>query len=252
MAVQFLDTGAMPTYQEVQSMIDNNMISESTVSQMIQAQTSVLSSQLELETEERSGADTSLNAAITAEASARAEADSTITQDYTTLNENEAKIRNDADDALKERIEREEGVRETADAELSDRLTALEGYDSKVEAIDTKVNELTETEKDYYNDCITCTKLKHLPIATVTVEVKDLSLKVGDVLGTIGIKYIPNIPVTMYIFCEGLETHEGKICLLTVKIEDTGAVHVLGVDEIADSKLTGNINTCTVTYLIKE
>lgn len=252
MAVQFLDTGAMPTYQEVQSMIDNNMISENTISQMIRSQTSVLSSQLELEIEERTGADTSLNAAITAEASARAEADSTITQDYTTLNENEAKIRNDADDALKERIEREEGVRETADAELSTRLTALEGYDSKVEALDSKVNELTETEKAYYNDCITCTKLKHLPIATVTVEVKDLSLKVGDVLGTIGVKYAPVTAFTQSIFCEGLDGHDNKLSIVTIKIETNGKVFVLSIDDLTEAKSIGNINTCSMFYLTKE
>ncbi len=251
MAVQFLDTGAMPTYQEVQSMIDNNKVTTEQVSELVQAQIDPISQQLTLEVQQRSSTDLSLDAAIKAEAAARAEADSVITQGYTTLNEAEAKIRNDADDALKEKIEREEGVREAADAELSNQLTALEGYSTKVKELDTKVNELTETEKDYYNDCITCTKLKHLPVATVTIEVKDLSLKVGDILGTIGIKYIPSIPVTVYIFCEGLEGHIGKICLLTIKIENTGAIHVLGIDEIAEAKLVGNINTSSITYLTK-
>lgn len=249
MSTQVLGDVELVTKQEVEAMLDAVVVPEDDINSKIAAQAEALSNSIQAAKDELHSEVEVVQASVNEEAAARADADSTLDDKIS----DEAQIRETTDDALRSRIEREEGVRKAADAELS-ALIAQETAERKAADEQTEENvkeHFNEKESESFEDTIFCSRLTNLPIAQATLDVHDRTLAVGDIVATVGARYLPNIPVTFSFVAELTESGVTGYFYISARMDANGNVIIINKTELA-GVYAGNVNSATVMYITKE
>lgn len=241
MCGQFLDDVQLPTVQEVQTMIESCVVSEEVIDNKIKTVTESVVASINVEKGLREAADAELAAKLQNEAVERKAAIQGLSTDIT----DEAKIREETDNALQKQITREEGVREAADDEI---IKLIKAEVSEREKADANITEgLKDTEKDVFEDTIFCSRLSKLPIAQITLENLDKTIKVGDILGSVSARFLPLVPITFSFISEVVSGY----AYVSVRLDANGNAIVINVTELAEA-YEGNIGSETVMYITKE
>lgn len=245
MSTQVLGDVQLVTKQEVEAMLDAVVVPEDAINSKIEAEgvaleQAIVNAKAELRSEMEV-----IQANVTQEAATRATADATLTDK---LND-EAVLRETTDDALRSRIEREEGVRQAADEELSQLIAAetiaRKEADEGIEASVLEKIALSETQS--FEDTVFCGRMTNLPIAQATIEVHDPSIAVGDILATVGARYLPAIPVS----CNFVAELTDGCYYISARMDATGNVFITNKTKL-EGTYEGNVNSTTVMYLTKE
>lgn len=259
MCGQFLDDVQLPTVQEVQTMIENCVVSEETIDNKIEVANKSTAASINIEKGLREAGDAELAAQLQSEV---VERKSTI-QNLSTNISDEAKIREETDNALQKQISREEGVREAADDEIiklvKAEATEREKADNEVtklvkaEAIEREradaviIEELKNTEQKVFEDRIFCSRLSKLPIAQITLENLDKTIKVGDILGSVSARFLPLVPITFSFISEVVSGYAH----VSIRLDANGNAVVINITELAEA-YEGNIGSETIMYFTKE
>lgn len=245
MSTQVLGDVELVTKQELEAALDAVVVPEDDINSKIEAAGVVLEQAIATaKTEVHSEVELS-NAALAQETANRTAKDTELTD----MIHDEAQLRETTDDALRSRIEREEGVREAADTEI----TQLVSQETKARAegdANTKAEILAEliiTENQSFEDTVFCGRMTNLPIAQATIEVHDSSIAVGDILATVGARYLPAIPVSANFVAELTD----GCYYISVRMDTTGNVFVVNKTKL-EGVYEGNVNSVTVMYLTKE
>ena len=239
MSTHALGNVQLITVQEVEAMLDEVVVPESSIDAKVAAETTareaadqLLQGNIDNEKAEREAADTALQDNITTEANTRQTADDTLN----TLVSQEVQNREAADTALSGRI----SVVETGLADETDRAIAEE-QKIRYEMKQTEVEELSNLH---------CTRFTNLPMATIQVDNDDKSISVGDTIATVSARYLPKIPVDFVMSSEQIVASVSKTFLLMLRIDITGNINVINMVELADSSAA--TDTAAVTYVTKE
>lgn len=239
MSTHALGNVQLVTVQEVEAMLDEVVVPETSIDAKVAAEATareaadqLLQGSIDNEKAEREAADTALQANITAEANTRQTADDTLN----TLISHEAQTREAADNALSSRI----ATIETGLADETDRATAEE----KKIRDDMKQLEVEELSN------LHCTRFTNLPIATVQIDNNDKSISVGNTLATVSARYLPKIPVDFVMSSEQIVASVSKTFLLMLRIDITGNINVINMVELADGSAA--TDTAAVTYITQE
>lgn len=239
MSTHALGNVQLVTVQEVEAMLDEVVVPETSIDAKVAAEATareaadqLLQGSIDNEKAEREAADTALQANITAEANTRQTADDTLN----TLISHETQAREAADNALSSRA----ATVETGLADETDRATAEE----KKIRDDMKQLEVEELSN------LHCTRFTNLPIATVQIDNNDKSISVGNTLATVSARYLPKIPVDFVMSSEQIVASVSKTFLLMLRIDITGNINVINMVELADGSAA--TDTVAVTYITQE
>lgn len=239
MSTHALGNVQLITVQEVETMLDEVVVPESSIDAKVaaeadarQAADDLLQGNIDNEKTEREAADVTLQTNIEAEASARQTADATLQTNIS----NEATTREEADIALSGRVATVESGLETE----TERAVAEEA------AIRDEIK-LTEVE-DLSN--VHCSRFTNLPIATIQIDNDDKSISIGDTIATVGARYLPRIPVDFVMASEQIVSQVSKTYLLMLRLDTTGNVNVINMVELADG--SSATDTAAVTYITQE
>ena len=249
MSTQVLGDVELVTKQEVEAMLDAVVVPEDEINEKIEAEGTVLEQAIQAAKNELHSEVELVQSSVAQEVAQRTAADAVLDDKI----RDEAEIRENTDDALRSRIEREEGVREAADHELSELITQ-EANERKLadEQIEENIKvHFNEKESDSFEDTLFCSRLTNLPIAQITIDVHDHTLEVGDIIGTVSAKYLPNIPVTLSFVAELTDSGETKYFYISARMNAVGEVVVINKTELAGAYV-GNVNSATVMYITKE
>lgn len=137
-----------------------------------------------------------------------------------------------------------------------------EGITDQSEDISKSLKEhFKELEKGNFEDALYCTRLKNLPVAQITIDLKgDKTYEKNDVIATVSGEYLPSIPVTFYFVAElieektndeGAKEYEKRYYGLTVRLDASGNVVVINKTLLTDAYV-GNVGSATVMYITKE
>ncbi len=227
------------TVQEVEAMLDEVVVPETSIDAKVAAEAAaresadqLLQGNIDNERAEREAADTTLQANITAETTSR----------------------KTADDSINIRITNEVGDRETADFALSDRISTVEtGLADEVQRAsmeEQKIRaEIKQTEIEQLSN-VYCTRFTNLPIATVQISNTDKSVGIGDTIATLSARYLPKIPVDFVMTSEQVASSASSTYLLTLRIDTSGNINVINMFKLTDS--TSATDVASVTYITKE
>ena len=239
MSTHALGNVQLVTVQEVEAMLDEVIVPETSIDAKVTAEATareaadqLLQGSIDNEKAEREAAGTALQDNITTEANTRQTADDTLN----TLVSQEVQNREVADTALSGRI----SVVETGLADETDRATAEE----KKIRDDMKQLEIEELSN------LHCTRFTNLPIATIQVDNDDKSINVGDTIATVSARYLPKIPVDFVMSSEQIVASVSKTFLLMLRIDITGNINVINMVELADGSAA--TDTAVVTYITQE
>ena len=239
MSTHALGNVQLVTVQEVEAMLDEVVVPETSIDAKVateatarEAADQLLHGNIDNEKAERETADTALQDNITTEANTRQTADDTLN----TLISQEVRNREAADTALSGRI----SAIETGLADETDRATAEE----KKIRDDMKQLEVEELSN------LHCTRFTNLPIATIQVDNDDKSINVGDTIATVSARYLPKIPVDFVMSSEQIVASVSKTFLLMLRIDITGNINVINMVELADGSAA--TDTAVVTYITQE
>lgn len=249
MSTQVLGDVQLVTKQEVEAMLEAVVVPEDDINSKIAAASDALNNTIQTAKDELHSEVEVVQASVNSEATARAAADAVLDDKIA----DEAQIRETTDDALRSRIEREEGVREAADAELSS-LISQEVAERKEadEQLEENIKEhLNVKESESYEDTIFCSRLSNLPIAQATLDVHDHTLEVGDIVATVGARYLPNIPVTFSFVAELTDAGTTQYFYISARMDANGNVIIINKSELS-GVYAGNVNSATVMYITKE
>jgi len=236
MSTHALGNVRLITVQEVEAMLDEVVVPETSIDAKVAAEASardaadqLLQGNIDNEKSEREAADTTLQNNITAEAASRQTADDTLN----TLISNEVQNREEGDTALSGRI-----------ATVETGLTA-----ETVRATTEEQNirdEMKETEVEKLSN-VHCARFTNLPMATIQVDNRDKSLSVGDTIATVSGRYQPKIPVDFTMSSEQLVAAASKTYLLMLRLDTAGNINVINMIELADGSAA--TDTAAVTYI---
>ncbi len=239
MSTHALGNVQLVTVQEVEAMLDEVVVPETSIDAKVAAEATareaadqLLQGSIDNEKAEREAADTALQDNITTEANTRQTADDTLN----TLVSQEVQNREAADTALSGRI----SVVEAGLADETDRATAEE----KKIRDDMKQLEIEELSN------LHCTRFTNLPIATIQVDNDDKSISVGDTIATVSARYLPKMPVDFVMSSEQIVASVSKTFLLMLRIDITGNINVINMVELADGSAA--TDTAAVTYITQE
>lgn len=245
MSTQVLGDVELVTKQELEAALDAVVVPEDDINSKIEAAGVVLEQAIATAKAEVHSEVELTNAALAQETANRTAKDTELTD----MIHDEAQLRETTDDALRSRIEREEGVREAADAEItrlvSQETEARKEADAEVEK--TVLEKVMLSETAAFEDSVFCGRMTNLPIAQATIEVKDTSIAVGDIIATVGPRYVPAIPVSANFVAE---LADGSY-YIAVRLDSTGNVFVVNKTKL-EGTFEGNVNSVTVMYLTKE
>lgn len=239
MSTHALGNVQLVTVQEVEAMLDEVVVPEASIDAKVTAEATareaadqLLQGNIDNEKAEREAADTALQDNITAEANTRQTADDTLN----TLISQEVQNREVADNALSGRIT----AVETGLTDETDRATTEEQkirYEMKL----TEVEELSNVH---------CSRFTNLPMATIQVDNDDKSVNIGDTIATVSARYLPKIPVDFVMSSEQIVASVSKTFLLMLRIDITGNINVINMVELADGSAA--TDTAAVTYITQE
>lgn len=214
-----------------------------------------LRSRIEREEGVREAADAETTQLVSQETEARKEADAGITQSVSQLISQETEARKKADEELTQLISAEATAREAADHELSGLISAeTEARKEADDDLRTEFKELLKGKKSaHFEDTIFCVRLENVPLAQATVELHDATLEIGDVLATVSIDYLPEIPVTFNFVAElrDQETSALKYFYIGVRLDATGNAVIINKTKL-EGEYVGNVNSTTFLYITKE
>ena len=249
MSSQVLGDVELVTKQEVEAMLEAVVVPEDDINTKISNASATLNNNIQTAKDELHSEIEVVQASVNDEAGQRASADTVLDDKIS----DEAHIRETTDDALRSRIEREEGVREAADAELSQLIAQeTEARKEADDQLEENIKEhLNEKESESYEDTIFCSRLSNLPIAQATLDVHDHTLEVGDIVATVGARYLPNIPVTFSFVAELTDAGTTKYFYISARMDANGNVIVINKSELS-GVYAGNVNSATVMYITKE
>ena len=224
MSTHALGNVQLITVQEVEAMLDEVIVPESSIDAKVAVETTareaadqLLQGNIDNEKAEREAADTALQNNIAAEANAR----------------------QTADDTLNTLISQEVQNREAADTALSGRITTVE----------TKLDDMKQTEVEELSN-VHCSRFTNLPMATIQVDNDDKSINVGDTIATVSARYLPKVPVDFVMSSEQIVASASKTYLLMLRLDITGNINVINKVELADGSAA--TDTAAVTYITKE
>lgn len=215
-----------------------------------------LQTRIEREEGVRKSADDQIIALIDAEKTARDAADVTLQQGIESLS---VKI-DPALSELTELVAKEETARKTADETLTAAVDAVKtGLDNESadreaadKALDKRIDDLKNTSNRSFEDTVFAARLDNLPLAQITVENKDKTISVGDVLASVSSEYLPKIPVTFsMVSVVAADDGSDAYAYLSLRLDASGNVVVIN-KSILNTVFEGNINSATVMYIIKE
>lgn len=214
-----------------------------------------LRSRIEREEGVREAADAEITQLVSQETEARKEADKELTQSVSQLISQETEARKKADEELTQLISAEATAREAADHELSGLISAeTEARKEADDGLRTEFKELLKGKKSaHFEDTIFCVRLENVPLAQATVELHDATLEIGDVLATVSIDYLPEIPVTFNFVAElrDQETSALKYFYIGVRLDATGNAVIINKTKL-EGEYVGNVNSTTFLYITKE
>jgi len=245
MSTQVLGDVELVTKQELEAALDAVVVPEDDINSKIRAAGTVLEQAIEAAKAEVHSEIELTNAVVAQETTNRTVKDAELTD----MIKDEARLRETTDDALRSRIEREEGVRQAADEELTNLISSEAKARAEGDA-NTKAEILAEliiTENQSFEDTVFCGRMTNLPIAQATIEVHDSSIHVGDILATVGARYLPAIPVSANFVAELTD----GCYYISVRMDATGNVFVVNKTKL-EGVYEGNVNSVTVMYLTKE
>ena len=239
MSTHALGNVQLITVQEVEAMLDEVIVPESSIDAKVAVETTarvaadqLLQGNIDNEKAEREAADTALQNNIAAEANAR----------------------QTADDTLNTLISQEVQNREAGDTALSGRITAVEtglvDETSRATAEEQKIrDDMKQTEVEELSN-VHCSRFTNLPMATIQVDNDDKSINVGDTIATVSARYLPKIPVDFVMSSEQIVASASKTYLLMLRLDITGNINVINKVELADGSAA--TDTAAVTYITKE
>lgn len=214
-----------------------------------------LRSRIEREEGVREAADAEITQLVSQETEARKEADKELTQSVSQLISQETKARKEADEELTQLISAEATAREAAGHELSGLISAeTEARKEADDGLRTEFKELLKGKKSaHFEDTIFCVRLENVPLAQATVELHDATLEIGDVLATVSIDYLPEIPVTFNFVAELRDAATDKIeyFYIGVRLDATGNATIINKTKL-EGEYVGNVNSTTFLYITKE
>ena len=224
MSTHALGNVQLITVQEVEAMLDEVVVPETSIDAKVAAEATA-----------REAADQLLQGNIDNEKAGREAADS-ILQDNITA---EVNSRHTADDTLQTNINNEVQNREAADTALSGRIAATE----------IRLDEMKQTEVEELSN-VHCLRFTNLPMATIQVDNDDKSISVGDTIATVSARYLPKIPVDFVMSSEQMVASASKTYLLMLRLDITGNINVINMVELADGSAA--TDTAAVTYITQE
>lgn len=249
MSTHVLDNTELVTKQEVQTMIESQLerVDEFTI-------------ELENEKTAREAADTELQAKIDNEAASREAGDIDLQNNINT----EQQLREAGDETTRNLIDTEKDERKLADITLNDTIRSLtDNEKAEREAADTELNDLVSANKKQIEEMkqwehddfpnASCSRIKNLPIALVTVSNHDKSLHVDDTIATVGNRFLPVAPVSFTMMTEQENPEEPqtfRTCLVALRIDVTGNINVVNIWDVAGA--TAATDEATVTYITKD
>ena len=256
MSTQVLNNALLPTVAEVESMLEAVVVTEETIDGKITTAKEDMLTKVDELKDYVDATKSAIDAEIATETNTRAATDTTLDDNIKT----EASIRETTDDELKTRITREEAAREASVGQLATTVSTLadtvSNHDEQIRNNQADIQGLSAVEKETFEDTLFCVKLSNLPIAQMTIENKDRTIIVGDILGTVSAAYIPYTPITTNFVTEvdvkaADGTTETKYAYLSCRLDANGNVIVVNKTILAD-EYTGNVNSSTVMYITKE
>lgn len=239
MSTHALGNVQLITVQEVEAMLDEVVVPETSIDAKVAAEATA-----------REAADQLLQGNIDNEKAARETADETLQANITA----EANTRQTADDTLNTLISQEAQNREAADTALSGRITAVEtglaDETSRATAEEQKIrDEMKQTEVEELSN-VHCSRFTNLPMATIQVDNDDKSISVGNTIATVSARYLPKIPVDFVMSSEQIVASVSKTFLLMLRLDTTGSINVINMVELADGSAA--TDTAAVTYITQE
>ena len=224
MSTHALGNVQLITVQEVEAMLDEVVVPEASIDAKLTAEATA-----------REAADQLLQGNIDNEKTDRNAVDSILQENITA----EAISRHTADDTLQTNINNEVQNREAADTALSGRITAVE----------IRLDEMKQTEVEELSN-VHCLRFTNLPMATIQVDNDDKSISVGDTIATVSARYLPKIPVDFVMSSEQMVASASKTYLLMLRLDITGNINVINMVELADGSAA--TDTAAVTYITQE
>lgn len=236
MSTHALGNVQLITVQEVEAMLEEVVVPESSID-----------AKIAVETAARDAADQLLQGNIDNEKAERETADQTLQDNINS----EANSRQTADETLQTNINNEVQNREAADTALSGRIATVEtGLADETERATTEEqnirDEMKQTEAEELSN-VHCARFTNLPVATIQVDNNDKSISVGDTIATVSGRYLPKIPVDFIMSSEQIISSVSKTYLLMLRLDTTGNVNVINMVELADGSAA--TDTAAVTYI---
>ena len=239
MSTHALGNVQLVTVQEVEAMLDEVVVPETSIDAKVAAEATA-----------REAADQLLQGSIDNEKAGREAADTALQDNITT----EANTRQTADDTLNALVSQEVQNREAADTALSGRISAVEAgladETDRATAEEKKIrDDMKQLEVEELSN-LHCTRFTNLPIATVQIDNNDKSISIGNTLATVSARYLPKIPVDFVMSSEQIVASVSKTFLLMLRIDITGNINVINMVELADGSAA--TDTAAVTYITQE
>lgn len=224
MSTHALGNVQLITVQEVEAMLDEVVVPESSID-----------AKVAVETTAREAADQLLQGNIDNEKAERKAADTALQDNITA----EANTRQTADDTLNTLVSQEAQNREAGDTALSGRIANVE----------TKLDNMKQTEVEELSN-VHCSRFTNLPMATIQIDNNDKSVSIGDTIATVSARYLPKVPVDFVMSSEQIVASASKTYLLMLRLDITGNINVINKVELADGSAA--TDTAAVTYITKE
>ena len=239
MSTHALGNVQLVTVQEVEAMLDEVIVPETSIDAKVAAEATA-----------REAADQLLQGSIDNEKAEREAADTALQDNITT----EANTRQTTDDTLNTLISQEVQNREVADTALSGRISAVEtGLADETDRATAEEKKIRDDMKQLEVEELSnlhCTRFTNLPIATVQLDNNDKSISIGNTLATVSARYLPRVPVDFVMSSEQIVASVSKTFLLMLRIDITGNINVINMVELADGSAA--TDTAAVTYITQE
>ena len=213
MSTQVLGNVNLITKEEVEAMLEAVVITEDTIDEKI-----------EFEKEAREASENTITTALNQEKAQR-EADKVELDDKIA---DEAEIRDRRDEGLENDIQQEATIRQQGD---NDILTAMNNFKEMV----------SETYPNAY-----ATRLKGLPIATLTVHNTDKSLHIGDTIATVDQQFFPKQSVDFWMDVEQVDAGTSKTVMVCCRLDNHGNVNVINMFDFTGA--SSATDAAAITY----
>ena len=217
MSTQAFGDVELVTKQEVQAMIEHATLSEDQIDNKIASSKSLIDSEI-------AGVSSAIEHERTTRENEKLELDDKI--------EDEAHLRTESFESVRQDLAQEASVRQQADTELIEALAEFKTFE----------------EQTYPNAFVE--KIKGLPIAFLTIDNHDKSLHIGDTIATLDHPFFPKRAHDFIMYVEQIDASTGnsKTVLLLLRLDNDGNVKVVNMFDVAmATSLTDTITTMYFT-----